>query len=459
MKSLAPLLLLVLVVAGGVGYWWNREAAPEQDQAQAVAEEEGVTRSQLDHTNTDPAEEPVLDPLALQATVADGNRLRALEIHGEGLTALKEGSVVEAVSLLEEALRLSPGDPIMTLNLSRSLVRLAIDTTGNGQHQEALDLLTRAIALDSDEGYPASWVARVHLRQGDRVGARSVLQEALAAFPEVPTLLRLSADLAALEGDLKLAVTQIQEAARLRPEDEALAVRKEQLEAEEELYRTFLTDATAHFESRYDPADADMVQWIPDLQADLEEAWTEVVATLGIQPQQRILVMWLDPERYRWRAPDWSSGLYDGRVRIVIEDYPTEREAIRRTLRHELTHAVLHTVGTRIPTWLHEGMAQLTEGRPVELAADALEARLPLRLQPAELDGDWTGWADVDKVAQAYFYSMLLCDWLREEYGENALPNLFQNLRGTTWESGWSRTFGASFQEVEARFRAGWQRS
>lgn len=455
MKSIPLLLLVLLLAAGGYGYWWSQARQPAEPVEEV--EEPSLSRENLDRTEQ-PTESTVSDD-ALAAANADADRLRAIELNRDALAALRDDRAEDAVRLLQQALELSPEDPVMALNLSRSYVRLAIEATGLGRHQDALDLLALANDTDTDHGYPASWMARVYLRTGDRVEARAVLQKALAEFPEQATLLRLSADLAALEGDIQLAVAQISQAVLLQPEDAYLVERQEQLVAEEELYRTFLTDATAHFESRYDPQDPDMVQWIPELQADLEDAWSEVVRGLGIQPQQRILVMWLDPERYKWRAPDWSSGLYDGRVRIVIDNYPQQKDAIRRTLRHELTHAVLHTVGTRIPTWLHEGMAQMMEGRPVDLAHQALEARLPLLLQPADLDGNWTGWSDTDKVAQAYFYSMLLSDWLTQEYGTNALPNLFQNLRGTTWEEGWSRTFGADFAEVEARFRAGWDRS
>lgn len=454
MRPVPLILLILLLTCGVVGYWWSQGAGEEEPVTEPGESTPALTRQPLqpqEHPDPQVSEDQLL------AADADADRLQALDLNRRALAALDQDRVADAVALLEEALKFAPEDPVMTLNLSRSLVRLAIDATGKGRHGEALILLDRARSWEEDGGYGLSWIARVHLRQGERVRAREVLQEALGQFPDNPGLLRLSADLAALEGDLQLAVSQIQEAVRLQPDDEGLQVRQQQLEAEEELYRTFLTDATAHFESRYDPADAEMVQWIPDLQADLEDAWAEVVEGLGIQPQQRILVMWLDPERYRWRAPDWSSGLYDGRVRIVIDDYPAEREAIRRTLRHELTHAVLHTVGTRIPTWLHEGMAQLMEGRPVDLAEQALEQRMPLRLSVADLDGNWTGWTDTDKVAQAYFYSMLLSDWLSQEFGTNALPNLFQNLRGTSWEEGWARTFGASFEEVEARYRSRWQ--
>lgn len=388
---------------------------------------------------------------------SDPQRRSAIQLNRRALQELAADRPAEAVVLLREASLLLPDDAVMRLNLSRALGRWAMRETGVGHHQKALELLAEAADVDPDQGIPAFRTARVYLRNGRRVDARRILQQALADFPAQPSLLRISADLAVLEGDMDLAVIQIEEAERLQPEDQELQDRADQLRDEQELFRTFLTDATAHFESRYDPRDPAMVAWIPDLQRDLEQAWSDVVSLLGIQPQQRILVMWLDPERYRWRAPDWSSGLYDGRVRIMVEDYPSRQADIRRVLRHELTHAVLHTLGTRVPTWLHEGMAQIAEGREVELARELLRASLPLHLKVADLDSNWTSWKDRERVSQAYFYSMSLCGWLQEEFGEGVLRNLFHNLRGRTMEEGWARTFGLDFATVEAKHRAGWK--
>lgn len=452
-KLIAALLLLAGCTAA---YFTLREDGDLQEDPDRPGDGASMQRQTLE-TADKPSLPVEISELAQSAEAADGDRLQAIELNRKALAALDQEDPEEAVSLLRQALLLSPGDPVMALNLSRSLVQWAAQETALGRHDHALNLLAEASEVDADFGLPAYWIARVHLRSGDREAARKVLDAALKEFPEQAGLLQMSANLAALEGNLEQAVVQMTMAVAIQPEDAYLQDRLGQLKMEQELYRTFLTDATAHFESRYDPQDADMVSWIPDLQRDLEEAWAEVVGVLGIQPQQRILVLWLDPERYRWRAPDWSSGLYDGRIRIVIRDYPEQQEDIRRTLRHELTHAVLHTLGTRLPTWLQEGMAQIAEGREVELARQALQSRLPLKLTAADLDTDWTAWTDRDKVAQAYFYSMALCGWLEEQYGSGVLQNLFHNLDGQTFDAAWSRTFGQAFSDVEERHRSEWK--
>lgn len=451
------LVFLLLLLAGSVAAYFALTGDPDP-----AADDLGDPGSQALQRETLDSSAPVVSDPEHQALVeevdaADAERLAALELNRQALALLEQDAPEQAVLKLREALLLAPDDPVMALNLSRSLVQWAAQETALGRHDHALTLLGEAVDIDPDMGLPAYWIARVLLRRGDREDAREVLDAALVQFPDQAGLLQMSANLAALEGHLVQAVEQMSQAVALQPDDSYLKDRLGQLQMEEELFRTFLTDATSHFESRYDPRDTDMVSWIPDLQRDLEEAWTEVVQLLGIQPQQRILVLWLDPERYRWRAPDWSSGLYDGRIRIVIGDYPNEQDDIRRTLRHELTHAVLHSLGTRLPTWLQEGMAQIAEGRDVSLAREALGARLPLRVTPADLDSNWTSWTDRDKVAQAYFYSMAMCAWLEEEYATGVLHTLFHNVRGRTFDEGWAMTFGQDFETVERRHRETWK--
>ncbi|MDA0666783.1 MAG: tetratricopeptide repeat protein [Planctomycetota bacterium] len=449
--------LLVIPIALGAGIWAYVSFSEGGSEEYLQGNSSQLQREPLQESSI--AQGPTAEDMAFakQAERGDGNRLAALDLNRRALAALDEKQTQKAVGLLRQALELSPEDVVIRLNLSRSLGRWAGQEVSLGRQDKALELLMESQEVDADQGTPAYSIARFYLRLGRRVEARKVLDDALAAFPNQPALLRLSADLAALEGNLKRAADEIQEALALMPEDAFLQERASQLLMEEQLYRTFLTDSTAHFESRFDPQDIDMVKWIPDLKRDLEEAYTEVVGLLGIQPQQRILVMWLDPEQYQWRAPDWSSGLYDGRVRIVIDDYPRDQTAIRSTLRHELTHAVLFTLGTRLPTWLQEGMAQIAEGHEVELARQGLRSRLPLRLGVGDLDSNWTAWTDYEQVAQAYFYSMAFCGWLEDEYGQGVLHNLFQNVRGHTFAEGWERTFGLDFDMVEARHRATWE--
>ncbi|RZA15785.1 MAG: hypothetical protein EOP10_25760 [Proteobacteria bacterium] len=62
-------------------------------------------------------------------------------------------------------------------------------------------------------------------------------------------------------------------------------------------------------------------------------------------------------------GPEWSAGLYDGQIRLPIEDGENFTETVARAIRHELTHAFLSEMVARrnLPTWFQEGFAQLAE--------------------------------------------------------------------------------------------------
>ena len=142
----------------------------------------------------------------------------------------------------------------------------------------------------------------------------------------------------------------------------------------------------------------------------------------------------------------------DGLI-FVIDDPEEHLPELARTLRHELTHAALFTLGAPLPTWLHEGLAQQVEGADVGFARARLVAQGQWFLAPEELSGDWTVWRDQDRVREAYFYSLSLATWLGDEFGGTVWGNLFQNLRGRSFQEAWQLTFGASWDAVEARHR------
>lgn len=445
-------LAAVCVLAALGAAWWalgSDGAAPPSDAARAGAPEQVERR---------PAEDQPAPtaPESGDAGAARPGRSAALDRNERALELLAGGEWAEAEALFAAAAALDPDEPVFRLNLSRARVRLGRAAWERGEGQEALRWFGLAADADADGGAPAEWRAAVLLRLGERAAAAAAVDEALVRFPDSPGLLRQRAELAFLRGDVEAAAADAR-AALEREDTPAARERAAQLEEEARAYRSFLTDATAHFDSRYDPQDAALVARMPALHAELERAWSEVVGLLGVQPEQRLLVLWLRPERWRGSAPVWSAGLYDGRVRLLVRDGPGEEERLRATLRHELTHALLHALGARLPTWLHEGLAQRAEGRSVEAARRTLRGREP-RLQPAALDGDWTSWQDEALLDEAYATALSLVLWLEERAGANALPSLLLGARGAGFEGAWAAVFARPFPEWE-REHAAWIRA
>ncbi len=400
----------------------------------------------------EPEAPPPAAPDDAGAAPAEAQRQEAIRLNERALRLLKDEDAAGAEALLVQACALAPQDEVLAANLSRTRVRLRRLAADAGRAEEALAWFRAAHAADPDEGAPREWEASLQLRRGERAEAKRIVLEALAAFPEAAGLLRLRGEIAFLEGELAVAVDSYAAAARLEPSESASA-RLAQLEEEQRVFSHYLTDATSHCDSRYDPEDAGLVARMPELHAELEQAWQDVVNRLGVQPRDRLLVLWLSPRRYRGAAPEWSSGLYDGRVRVLVREGGGADAALRATLRHELTHAVLHTLDGRLPTWLHEGLAQRAEGRDAERARASLRGR-PLSVEAAALDGDWTAWTEGERLAEAYGIALSFVTWLEERFGGGALPNLLAGLQQGGFATAWSRVFARSLEELEAEHRA-----
>ncbi len=397
-----------------------------------------------------------LFPLCLCAVLAAG-AARAQEPppdwNDRGVQALEKGDLEAAIHAFQEARRQDPGNPVVRLNLARAYGHQARVLLGQGRLDSALSTLEKGIALDRDGGSLELLVARIRLQKGDPAAAAALLRKLQEDFPGNAGVLALAAELAALKGDLEGSVALMEKAVRLDPDQAAFGRRLEQLKEEQRAWKGFLTDSSAHFDFRFDPSQPSVVRAVPHLMHDLEDAYQTVVERLGLAPPDRVLVLVLDRKRYRSAAPDWSGGLYDGRIRLVMSDYDAEKAQIRATLRHEYTHAVLHRLGAPIPTWLHEGLAQWVEGRNVEAARSWLRGHRDLWPGASELLGSWTDWKDRNKVAAAYAYGLSLAVRLGEQFGPSAYSLLFEHVRRSGFSGGFRQTFAVSVDAFEKSHR------
>ena len=80
------------------------------------------------------------------------------------------------------------------------------------------------------------------------------------------------------------------------------------------------------------------------------------------------------------QAPDWSGGLFDGRViRIPVGGLATVEEAagLLNILIHEMTHAFLYRMAPEgLPLWFNEGLATTFQGwDPAKIAPGSSSTR------------------------------------------------------------------------------------
>lgn len=161
----------------------------------------------------------------------------------------------------------------------------------------------------------------------------------------------------------------------------------------------------------------------------LEDAYNSVGADLGVFPTARIPVLLYTRKDYGsvTAGPDWSGGLYDGKIRLPVGGTTEITPELRAVLFHEFTH-VLTAQLTRgnIPTWLNEGLAEI-EGRK-EFAPPLAELHAGSELLPlATVSGPFAAMGSAE-AGLAYRQSHSMARFMVSSYGWHPMRQLLKHL-------------------------------
>jgi Tfp pilus assembly protein PilF len=301
-----------------------------------------------------------------------------------------------------------------------------------GETEAAIEKLERCIAADPQ-----------------REAFRANLAEALARFARFLHDEKL---------DLAAAIERLARAVELAPARADLAELLERWRKEHTDHLAFWHDQSAHFDLSYAGERADLLNGGPRLIDELESAYDDFRERFGVDfagngcPLVQVVLYRRDVYRERTGLGDWSSGAFDGVVRLPVEQLASELDALRNVLRHELAHAFVKAAGGgKVPGWLNEGVAQWREGR----SASELEwMRRTVRAQPripvAELRGTLAAWEDKSTIGRAYQQSLALVLALQRELGERFVYELIAACgRGEDPEALCLRSSGRHLDELE----------
>jgi hypothetical protein len=199
------------------------------------------------------------------------------------------------------------------------------------------------------------------------------------------------------------------------------------------------------------PAARTDIQWSTgDITRKLEAAYQDFGELFGIWPVEsghaRIRVVLYRKSGFHEATGmgHWAVGVFDGAVRVPVEDLGKEQATLERVLRHEVAHAFIReSGGTGVPGWLNEGVAQWLEpvfvvdrARAVEAARKRLSGQ---RLVPLEQLQTPLGEHRTDaEVSLAYTESLALCGWIESSFGERLL---FDMVSASKTQEGWRGLF------------------
>jgi tetratricopeptide (TPR) repeat protein len=312
-----------------------------------------------------------------------------------GNERLRGGDPDAAVDAYERAAGLDPALVAAQVNLAAALLE-------QGRNREALGHLDAALALDPDQ--PDAWFYR-----GEALYRDEQVPEAIRAWERAETLAPSERTRACIE-----------KASR-----------------EQAVGGDYRASAGAHFTLRYDGARSDPALGDAIL-AFLEDRFTALVSRYNALPESVIVVILYPKEEFHevTQTPQWTGGLYDGKIRVPVGGVRSLDDPLRRVLVHELTHALVAAKSRgNAPTWAQEGLAQIEEGRSPSRRV-TLELARAYRLQGGDGFGE----------ALDYASSLAFTTYLIDRHGFGAMLDFLDRLgHGASEAEAFGGAFGTSY--------------
>ena len=365
---------------------------------------------------------------ALWAEPVSANEPFALNEYA--ITLMEKGEYDKALEQLQKAYSMNPYDQILKRNLAEAYALVGQRQMKENSYEAAAASFDRARELfpDMPRFYVMRGIALYYSKYPD--AAQNELERARGIGGDAPDILFYLAKIQYDAGNLAAAVEFLEKAVALKADfhaaTEMLAKLKREISVEKSMDRGY----SSKFVISYD---AEMKSPLAgDILSTLEDAYSDVGRDLSTFPTGRITVILYTRKDYKsvTAGPDWSGGLYDGKIRLPVGGAQELNDQLKSVLFHEYTHVVVQEITHgNCPTWLNEGLAEL-EGRKIyshplvdlERAA-ARGAFIPF----AKMESGFTALSSKE-AALSYQQSYSLVNFMVNSYGWPKVTEILLNL-------------------------------
>ncbi len=320
------------------------------------------------------------------------------------------GNLAQAKRYLEAALRFQPDNSTLLIYYAACLVH-------TGHAQEAVTFAERAVRADPDSPDALSMLGFVQFNSDHT-------QEAIRAWKK---------------------------SLKLRP-DAAVSQYLARAERESSAESDFSQNESSHFNLHFEGKQTSE-SFRRDLLATLESDYDDLVRDLNYSPHNTIVVTLYTEQAFFdvTRAPSWTGALNDGKLRIPISGMSSMTSDLAHVLKHELAHSFITQMsGGRAPSWLHEGIAQIEEGRSTATYGRPLAhlfaagTEIPFNV----LEGSFMRFGTNEAVV-AYAESLAGVEYIRDTYGMSDLPRILERLaQGSSTEAALRSTIHADYSQL-----------
>jgi tetratricopeptide (TPR) repeat protein len=285
--------------------------------------------------------------------------------------------ILDRIRDLEQRLRDFPQQRAETTRtLVTLLTYLASEAFARSEFDEALARLRSALGYDPHDADALLGLAATYIALEQELYARSTLERAVLDHPEDARLLALLGDVYNNEERPEEALAAWQKALALKS-DHALREKIAKLQREHAVDEAYRRSDAAHFTLKYD-GEVSETDLGGEIIGFLEARFADLVTRFDYYPSQPIVVI-VYPQRQFYEATDVDSsvgGLFDGKIRVPGGGLKRLSPEARAVLLHELAHAfVAGKSRYTAPRWLHEGIAQMIEGRTSPASTSVALAR------------------------------------------------------------------------------------
>ena len=237
-----------------------------------------------------------------------------------------------------------------------------------------------------------------------------------------------------------------------------VAAKIERLQQKLAVESRFESRANMHFIARFEgDARKDLAD---NALSILENARTALERKLGVVPSAPITVVLYTGDQYARASsgPDWSGGVFDGKIRVKESQLKADRGRLEDLLFHEYLHALLRTtIVAPVPTWFNEGLAQWVEP---DGDKDEIVARMKLKRRAdlpalALLARSFSAVSDRTDVSLRYDCAFDLIGELEEWRGERSFAEMFNLMTsGKTFDVAFDEVYGMDLVVFESRWQS-----
>lgn len=232
-----------------------------------------------------------------------------------------------------------------------------------------------------------------------------------------------------------------------RQDDSELSALYKKLSKEKMAQGNFIKEGTLHFSLFYDGYEhRELGRKVLNI---LEDAYSTIGRAMNYFPSESVTVILYAEKNFYdiTMKPEWTGGLYDGKIRVPIKGAEGKEEMLRKVLFHEYTHALVRSITARCPLWINEGLAEYFSGGH----ASRIGQVLPLR----SLEKSFSG-LQKDKVIVAYRESYSAVAYLIDRYGLFRVKELlFSFSEGKDINQAFKDVFYISYDEFISEWGKG----